>query len=646
MNAFRVRKKKASAPGQWRMKFLRFFFLAFVAAITLRLFNLQVVNAHFYEQLASGQHTFYKELFAQRGSIYVKDWKEDFEYVAATNEPRAFVYADPRKIEDPEAAAFAIGEILGYERPEESSETEEEEVEEAPTDILAGVAEVEDSEGFESVDDEIPDEEPAAEESGPEGNEEEKQNEITLLIERFSKEEDPYEPVVRGIDEDTLEEILALGIEGIDYVLEDGRSYPEQNLGGHIFGFIGTLEDGSKIGNYGIEGYFNEFLAGENGFLDTQTDISGRWIGVGTRNFQPAKDGGDILLTIDRTVQYIACQKLKEGVEAYQADGGSLVIVEPKSGRVMAMCNAPEFNPNAYNEVEDISVYNNRAIFEAYEPGSVFKPLVMSAALDQGAVTPTTLFHDLGEVQIEEYTIRNSDLKAHGLVTMTEVLKESLNTGMIHVMRQMGGKTMLSYIENFGFGELTGVELNTESPGTINSLYKDHDLYYATASYGQGITVTPIQLAMAYAAVANGGELMKPYIVEEKRRPDGQVEKTRPQTIRRVISSKTATTIGAMMVSVVEEGHATHAAVPGYYIAGKTGTAQVAKQGSAGYQAGVTKATFAGFGPVEDPVFAMVVMLDHPRTSPWASDTAAPVFGEIADFLLHYLEVAPRRAVE
>lgn len=630
------------------MKALRIFFLAFVGIITLRLFNLQVVNAGFYEQLASGQHAFYRELFADRGSVIVKDWKESNEFLAATNEPRAFIYADPRRIEDPEAAAFAIGEILGYEKPTPEEYQPKEDVAEdgpdRPSSILEGIEEDVEVEVIEDPDTPAEEEEQQdAETEKPE--EEEKPNDILLLIERFSKEDDPYEPIARNVDEDTLDKILDLGIDGIEYVLEDGRSYPESNLGGHVLGFVGVDDEGEKVGSYGIEGYFNEFLSGINGFLDTQTDISGRWIGVGARKIQPAKDGGDIVLTLDRTIQFTACQALSDGVERYQADGGAVVIIEPKTGRVMAMCSSPDFDPNNYSEVEDVSVYNNRAIFEAYEPGSVFKPLVMSAALDQGVVTPTTLFNDTGEEKIDVYTIRNSDLKAHGLVTMTEILQESLNTGMIHVMRLITGPTMLSYIEDFGFGSYTGIELSTESAGTIDALYKDSEIYYATASYGQGITVTPIQLAAAYAALANGGKLMKPYIVEEMRADDGTVEKTRPEFIRQVVSSKTATTSGAMMVSVIEEGHAKLAAVPGYYIAGKTGTAQVAGSGGK-YLEGVTKATFVGFGPVEDPVFAMVVMLDHPRTSPWAADTAAPVFGEIADFLLHYLEVAPRREVE
>lgn len=643
-----AQKRTMNSRG-WRMKTLRLFFLVFVGLIVLRLFSLQVVSAGFYDQLASGQHSFYKELFAERGEIFVRDWKTGEEFLAATNEPRAFIYAEPRKIEDPEMTAYAIGELLGYERPEKVVKEEVVEEKKTVTDILDGIesSEEEDIEEItgDDLDGEMKEDVPSNDEETTD-EENEKENEITLLIERFSKENDPYEPVARNVDEETLDRILELDLPGIYYVLEDGRSYPEGTLGGHVFGFVGRNQDGEAVGSYGVEGYFDEFLSGENGYLDTETDSSGRWIGVAARNFQPAQDGGDIVLTIDRTIQHIVCDQLQRGVEYYNADGGSVVVLEPKTGRVMAMCSVPNFDPNTYSEVEDISVYNNAAIFDAYEPGSVFKPLVMAAALDQGAISPTSTFNDTGEEKIDVYTIRNSDLKAHGLVTMTEVLQESLNTGMIYVMRTIGGEKMLSYIEDFGFGELTGIQINSESPGTINSLYKDSEIYYATASYGQGITTTVLQLASAYAAMANGGVLMQPYIVDELRHPDGYVEKMKPQTVRQVISNKTATTIGAMLVSVVEEGHATQAGVQGYYIAGKTGTAQVASTNGVGYQAGVTKATFAGFGPVEDPAFAMVVMLDHPRKSQWAADTAAPLFGDIADFLVQYLEIAPRRSEE
>lgn len=623
-------QQKTRIPSfERRLKALRLFFLLFAGVIVFRLFMLQVVNAGFYEALASGQHDLYQELIAQRGDIMVTDWKDGTEYKLATNESRAFVYAEPRKIEDPVGTTQAIARVLGYEIVvTEGSNTG------GPVSILDGVLESETEEEGVALTQDDQDDDAADEEDVS-------SSDYEILLARLSKKDDPYEPVARNVSEIQLQNILELDLPGIYYVLEDARSYPEKNLGGHMVGFVAKTDEGMK-GQYGLEGYFDQFLSGSNGFLDIVTDIGGQWIGVGKREFEPAQDGGDLLLTVDRTIQYVACKKLQEGVDRYEADGGSLVILEPSTGKIMAMCNVPDFDPNTYNQVESISVYNNNAIFDAYEPGSVFKPLIMAAALDVGAVTPSETYEDTGEEKIEEYTIRNSDLKAHGIQTMTEVLEYSLNTGMIYVMRQMGGALMTSYIEDFGFGTLTGIELDTESTGTIDALYNDHEIYYATASYGQGITATVLQIAMAYGAIANGGWLMEPYIVEEKRYPDGTVEDTRPYAIRQVIDEGTATTISAMMVSVVEEGHAGAASVDGYYLAGKTGTAQVA--GSDGkYQQGVTMATFAGFGPVEDPQFVAVVRINHPRTTEWAANTAAPVFGEIAEFILDYLEVPPTR---
>jgi len=614
--------------------------------IIFRLFSLQIVNADFYQTMSEGQHSFYEELFASRGSIYVKDWRGEDEYLAATNEPKAFIFANPRKIEDPVEATKSIARLLGYEIVINTPTDRNIEATNIPktAQILDGVfgdetqvettAQTETEVGAQDATTTA-----TGEETGP--------SEYELLLARLSKSDDPYEPVARNVDDDTLQKILALDILGIDYVLEETRSYPESNLGGQIFGFVGRNNDGGKEGFYGLEGYFDKFLAGENGFLNTETDASGRWIGVGKRTFEPAIDGGDLLITVDRTIQYIACKKLREGVERFDADSGSLVIMEPKTGKILALCNVPDFDPNIYNMVDDIGVYNNDAISTPYEPGSVYKPIVMAAALDVGAVTPNTTYDDTGEVKLEEYTIRNSNKKANGIQTMTEVLEKSLNTGMIFAMREMGQEAMRKYSHDFGFGIASGIELINERAGNLASLDKISDIYFATASYGQGITVTPLQLASAYSALANGGTLMKPYIVSEKRYADGRVEETKPQVVRQVISKKTSTTISAMLVSVVENGHSHLAKVPGYYIAGKTGTAQVAKENGGGYFPGdYTKATFAGYGPVEDPAFVMVIMLDHPRASTWAEYTSAAIFGDTASFLLQYMQVPPTRSLE
>lgn len=641
-----------------RIQIVRWFFILFSAAIIVRLTVLQVVNAAFYQSLAEGQHSFYEELFAERGEIYVTDWKDGSTYAAATTELRAFIFADPRLVEDPKETARKLSEILGYDTELPEEVLVEIEPEPEPDETLTFSA-IEDLLQEPEPEPEIPEEEPVeldaegnpilVEEEQPVEEPQEVVEEIPTyqsyltLIERLSKEDDPYEPVARSVSEKTLQRILDLELDGIFYIYENNRAYPEDGIGGQLFGFLGNKEDGSKVGYYGIEGFFDEFLGGINGYLDTEADARGTWIGVGHRQFQPAIDGGDLVLTIDRTVQHKACEILENGVERYQADSGVIIVLDPKTSRVMAMCGAPDFDPDHYADVEDGRIYQNQSILGAYEPGSVFKPIVAAAAIDSGAIEPTTTFTDTGEVKIGTDTIRNSDLKSHGLVTMTEVLENSLNTGMVFIMRQIGRDVMKDYLYKFGFGQLTGIELQTEVSGSLVSLDEPSEIYAATASFGQGILVTPLQIAAAYNAIANQGEYVAPYIIQEKHYIDGRVEKHEVTESKQIISSKTAATTTAMMVSVIENGHAALAGVNGYYLAGKTGTAQVARTNGLGYDPNHTKATFAGFGPVEDPRFTILVMLDKPKTSPWASDTAAPLFGEMADFLTSYFELIPTR---
>ncbi|HCC83893.1 TPA: hypothetical protein DEP96_03520 [Candidatus Uhrbacteria bacterium] len=609
--------------GSWRIGALRFFFLTLVVVIGVRLFVLQVVDAAWYRTWSKSQHEITEELVPTRGSIYVKDYGDDTEYAVATNESRAEVFANPSLIKEPVNTALAIAKILQLSGWDTYGQPKLVPVAPAPVvDPVTGVVT-----------------QPLAEliiEAEP--------TETEKLVARLSKTDDPYEPVARDVRQAQLDDILELKAVGIDYVLKDARTYPEKNFGGQVLGFLGQKDDGSRLGMYGLEGFWNDFLAGRVGSSYAQGDAGGHWTGVGTRKVTPAVDGGNLLLTIDRTVQYIACKMLREGVDRFQADSGALVILEPSTGRIITMCGAPDFDPNDYGNVKNAVDYNNQTIFEPYESGSVFKPLIMAAAVDQGVVGPGTLFNDTGEVKVDDYTIRNSDLKAHGMVTMTDVLDESLNTGMVWVMQKMGRDNMARYIEKFHFGALGGVELATEATGTIDALAESAEVYAATASFGQGITVTPLQLASAYGAIANGGTLMKPYVVDEVRYPDGTIDKHQPEKVEQVLSSATATTLGAMLVSVVENGHGKRAGVKGYYIAGKTGTAQVA--GNGGYLQGVTNGTFAGFGPVNNPKFAMVIKLNNPKTVEWAESSAAPVFGQIAAFLLDYYDIAPTRSIE
>ena len=307
------------------------------------------------------------------------------------------------------------------------------------------------------------------------------------------------------------------------------------------------------------------------------------------------------------------------------------------------MCSLPDFDPNNYSGVKDVGVYNNTAIFSPYEPGSVFKAITMAAALDSGAVTPDMTFEDVGYVQLDDFTIRNALEKVYGLQTMTAVLEQSINTGVIFAEQRTGHDQFYEVVKRFGFGEKTGITLPSEKPGDLRNLDRGGDVHFATAAFGQGITVNLLQLAEAYAAIANGGRLMKAMLVEKIDRKNGSVETIAPQEIRQVVSPKAAYTLGAMLVNVVENGHGKRAAVPGYYIAGKTGTAQIARTDGRGYDPDRAIGSFIGFGPIDDPRFVIAVKITDPRAVRFAENTAAPTFGEMAKFLVNYYQIPPSR---
>ncbi len=614
------RKKNVRAlemRGDGRLKFILGLIFIFAAVLVWRLFTLQILDKDFYSALAAGQHEIYQSLFPERGKIWMSEISGDDNkkelYPLATNQALYLVYADTRKIKNPEEVAKQLSEIF---KIAEDQASEEKKDEAADPEVLAAAKEEADKAAKEKLKGE--------------------------LLEKLKKENDPYEPLRNRVTEEEVKKIEELKIEGIGFADEDIRFYPEKNVGSHLLGFLGFKDD-KKIGQYGLEGYFDKELAGKQGFLASEKDVAGRWIPVSGRKWDKAEDGSDLVLTIDRNIEFFACDALRKAVEKHGADGGSVIVMDPKTGAVLAMCSYPDFDPNEYSKVKDINVFNNPAIFYQYEPGSIFKAITIAAALDLGKVTPTTTYNDEGFVKVDDRTIKNSDEKAHGIQTMTDVLDESLNTGAVYAVQKIGAEAFKKYVEDFGFGTATGVGLDFENKGNISSLGKRGDIWSATGSFGQGISVTPIQVVSAFSAIANGGKLVKPYIVDEIRKSDGEVVKTGQQVVRQVISSRTATLLGGMLASVVEHGHGKRAGVPGYFVAGKTGTAQVAKKDGSGYEKDVTVGSFVGFAPVEDPKFVMLAKIDHPRDTIWAEATAAPLFGEIAKFMLNYFKVPPSR---
>lgn len=446
-------------------------------------------------------------------------------------------------------------------------------------------------------------------------------------------------PIKHKLTEEEISQIDEYDMDGVILIPEDWRFYPEDSLAAQVLGYL----DAENNGQYGIEGYFNDELMGSSGFIQSYKDLTGRDIADSQEVLSQVRQGLNLYLTIDRSVQYFVEEKLKEAVEFNQADSGSVVILDPRTGEVISMANYPTFNPNKYFEVENYDYFNNSTVSGFWEPGSVFKVVTMASAIDLGLVAPDTTEVFGASIKVLDREIWNSEKKAYGAESMTQVLENSDNVGMVWVGQKLGKDNFYNYLYEFGFGEPTGIDLGGEVAGLVvdKSLVSEVDL--ATMTFGQGIAVTPIQMTSAVGAIANDGQLMKPYIVDKIVTVDGNEVEIRPEYMRSVLNPKTAESVAAMMVSVVENGHGTQAGVPGYYVAGKTGTAQVPVNGI--YDPNKTIGSFVGFAPAFDPKFVMLVKIDVPKTTEWAESSAAPLFGEIAEFLLNYYQVPPERSV-
>jgi cell division protein FtsI/penicillin-binding protein 2 len=567
----------------WRINTLVFFISIFAIAIIIRLYDLQVVNYQTYQVLANNQHRIEQVLKPKRGEIFLEDEKEP--YPVAVNQELQMLYAVPKEIENVDDTVSQISQITGLD-----------------------------------------------------------QNEIKN---KLNQSESGYQVLKHKLSDDEVNKIKDAKLKGIYLDPEDFRFYPSGELASQIVGFVGS-NGNDAVGRYGIEASFQNELKGRPGRLSQDRDSRGRWISIGDRKLEPAKNGDSLILTINHTVQFEVEKILKDAVEKHQADNGSAIVMNPKTGKVLAMANFPDFNLNSYNQVEDMSNYLNSSISAEYECGSIFKTITMAIGIDDGKVNPDTTYTDTGEVKEAGYAIHNSDLKAYGTQTMTQVLDKSLNTGAIFVEKSVGNQTYADYLRRFGFGDRTGIDLPAEANGNIINLKNTNsrkNIEFFTASFGQGITSTPMQVTNAYAALANGGILMKPQIIDKIIHSSGSIEEIQPEEIRRVVSEETAKAIGTMLLSVVTDGHGKKAAVSGYLVGGKTGTAQVPKPGG-GYEEGITVGSFAGYAPIDDPQFVVFVKIYHPRDVQWAESSAGPTFGKIMQFLLQYYKVEPTETID
>lgn len=554
----------------------------FGLALITRLFFLQVVNHSYYKDQANRQYFSAVSGYFDRGSIFFQD--KNGRPISAAGLKEGFLLAiNPMEVENPEGV---------FEK-------------------LSQTAEIDREKFFKSID--------------------------------RKNNGDDYEEIAFKLSKEQGEQIKSLGLKGVKVYPQFWRYYLAGALASRVLGFVGF--NGDKLeGRYGLEKYYENILSrgqgvgiSKNPFAEIIADIKK----VAEGDYKK----GDIVLTIDPEVQNILEKELKKTAEKYGAELAGGIIMEPKTGKILAMSAKPDFDPNFYGEEEDFSLFMNPSAQSVYEMGSIMKPLTLAAALDQGKITPKTTYDNKGFVVISGKRIENYDTtKSLGAVPLQEILNQSLNTGAVFVMQQLGKEKFKEYIVNYGLAEKTGIDLPDEVSGLISNLDTAREVEFATASFGQGIAVTPIEMACALSTLANGGVLMRPYVLERIEADEGIDETTKPQERRRVLKKETSEEISRMLAEVVDTALAGGVYKNEHYsIAVKTGTAQYKKEGSAGYTEGEFVHTFFGYGPAFDAKFLAFLFLVKPQGVKYASNSLTEPFMNIADFLINYYQIPPDR---
>jgi cell division protein FtsI/penicillin-binding protein 2 len=572
-----------------RLGILRGGLALFGVILVGRLFYLQVISHSSYTAQAQQEHTRKYEVPASRGEIYVKDG--DVSTPAALNQTLQLLFADPRLVPDKEKAAQQIAKVTGG----------------SAADYL---------------------------------------NRMQHGIE--------YVELRARVTDDVAHRIRKLNLAGIGLVNREYRTYPEGQLAAQVLGFVNA--DG--IGQYGVEQYLEKQLAGKTGQLAAKTDPHGMLIATANNVVKPPTNGTNYVLTIDRNIQAMAEQELAGQVAKVKAKSGSIVVMDPDTGAVKAMANYPTYDPNHYSQVNDYSVFMNQASAAQFEPGSGMKAFTMAAGLDQGKVTPGTTYDDPGCYKVDDRQVCDAQGDKPGKgKTMTVVLRDSLNTGIMFVLRMLGGDrdnftlagktTLYNYFtKHFGFGTRTGIEQAGEAAGSVPkaSNQAGNNVKYANMAFGQGMSVTMVQMAAAMAAVANGGKLYRPYVVDGTMRPDGTEDQVQPKLEQDHVMSPAAIAQLTQMLQVVVQhgsGYIAGGMNPGYAIAGKTGTAQIPRPDGKGYIDGKNIGSFTGFAPVGHPKFVVMVRINEPGVKGFAETTTVPVFGDVCRWLFKYYGIPP-----
>jgi len=462
--------------------------------------------------------------------------------------------------------------------------------------------------------------------------------EIDRINNLLNKNEVVWVPLSNKIEEDAKKQIESLNIEGIGFDPEETRIYPEGSSAAHILGFVGKDSEGESKGYFGLEGYYDITLSGKPGFLSRNADAQGVPIILEDERRISAIQGVNLLTNINKSVQLTIEKKLKEGIEKYGAVSGSVIVANPKDGSILGMASFPSYDPASYWDYGD-TFFNNPAIFSSFEPGSIFKVIVMASGIDAGVVKPETKCDACsGPYKVDGYSIETWNGEYRPDSTMVDVIVNSDNVGMAFVSEKLGKEKMYDYLKKFGIGDLTGIDLQGEMSPKLRDKGNWSNVDLATSSFGQGVATTPIQMVRAVSAIANGGILPRPQVLD-KIVGEGWSENVKADSGIRVVSEEAARDVTMMMVAAAKKGESKWTYKKGFKIAGKTGTAQIPIAGH--YDEEKTNASFVGFAPYDNPKFIMLVILQEPSSSPWASETAAPLWYSIANDLFAFFGIQP-----
>jgi cell division protein FtsI/penicillin-binding protein 2 len=464
------------------------------------------------------------------------------------------------------------------------------------------------------------------------------------LVTKLEDKSDRYEEVARRVDEETTKRIEALNLKGLGEFKERWRYYPGGKTGANILGFTGFAEDGkTPRGQYGLERYYNDILSRGssdlyvNFFAQIFSDISGAI-------FADEGSEGDIITTIEPSVQEELEKQIDSVVSKWRSDLTGGIVMDPYTGEIFAMAMNPTFDPNDYSKEKNSQIFGNPLVDRVYEMGSIIKPITVASGIDAGVITPNTKYNDVGYVLVNGAKVSNFDGRGRGETTMQGVLNESLNTGVAFVAQKLGNDALTDYFMSFGFGSETGIDLPGEVHGLVNNLKSPRDIEHVTASFGQGIALTPIETVRALSALGNGGFLPNPHLVKRVEYSTGGSKDINYESDEAVIKPESSEAITKMLVKVVDEALLKGSVKnPHYSIAAKTGTAQIAKESGGGYYDDRYLHTFFGYFPAYKPRFIVFLFTVYPKGAEYASHTLTMPFIDLTKFLINYYEIPPDR---